>query len=86
MATQTVDTYDGKGNLISTQTVDIPPEITNADTLRSRASQALTANTTFLALATPTNAQVVAQVQRLTKECNALIRLVLGQLDDVAGT
>lgn len=60
--------------------------LTNAATLRSRALTALDANATFLALASPTNAQVVAQVQKLTRECNGLIRLALSQLDDTTGT
>jgi len=58
----------------------------NLNTLRSRAGQALTANATFLALASPSNAQVLAQVQTLTRECSALIRLLLGQLDSTANT
>lgn len=57
----------------------------NATTLRTRAQAALTANATFLGLASPTNAQLVAQVQLLTKESSALIRLVLGQLDSTSG-
>jgi hypothetical protein len=58
----------------------------NEGALHAKAEQALDANAAFLALATPTNAQVVQQVQRLTRENNALIRLLLGKLDDTAGT
>lgn len=61
-------------------------EETNAASLRDRAAQALAANAAFLALASPTNAQVLAQVQRLTKECSALIRLGQNLLDTTDGT
>lgn len=54
--------------------------------LRDKAQQALTANAAYLAVASPTAAQNTAQIQRLTRECNALIRLLIGRLDDTAGT
>lgn len=58
----------------------------NQSTLQSRAQAALTANAVFLGLVSPTNAQVLAQVQLLTKENNALIKLALGLLSDTSGT
>lgn len=63
-----------------------PAPTVNAVTLVGKAQAALNANATFLALGAPTNAQTLAQVQLLTKECNALIRLVLNQFDSTTGT
>lgn len=69
---------------------DIRAALSTPDTveqnLRSKASNAIAANNTFLALASPTNAQTLAQVQRLTRENTALIKLVLRQLDNSDGT
>jgi hypothetical protein len=58
----------------------------NLATLQQKAQAALAANQTFLNLATPTNAQTLAQVQMLTRECTALIRIVISALDSTAGT
>ena len=51
-----------------------------AATLRAQAVVALTTNVKFLALTTPTTAQAVAQVQALTHQTSALIRLVVRAL------
>ncbi len=78
---------DDAGNVIGWDEETIPnTEEANAFTLRDRARTALAANATFLALASPTNAQTVAQVQRLTRECSALIRLLTSALDTTDGT
>ncbi len=58
----------------------------NADALRDKATAALAANATYLALPSPTNAQNLAQIRALTREANALVRLLLGSLDSLDGT
>lgn len=53
----------------------------NEKTLRDSAAQALATNRTFLAITSPTNAQVSAQVKALTRQNNGIIRLLLQQFD-----
>lgn len=60
--------------------------ITNEATIRQRASAAIDTNATYLAIGSPTNAQNLAQIRALTRECTGLIRLALGALDTLDGT
>ena len=63
-----------------------------AAALLTKASNAIAANVTYLAIASPTNAQNLAQIRALTRQTNALMRLVAGmygqhgQLQDAADT
>ena len=59
---------------------------TNNTSLRDKARTAITGNTTYLALVSPTNAQVVTQMNRLTRQNTALIRLEVSALDSTDGT
>src|SRR5262249_3687142 len=60
-------------------------EIVNA-TISSRAVKAIATNIAYLAIPSPTNAQAVTQVNALTKEVTAIIRLILNQLASTSGT
>lgn len=80
--------FDGKGRLVRETIVqtDVTADAVLFD-LATKARAALDANATFLAIGSPTNAQVLAQVQRLTRECSALIRLqarTIAGLEDLA--
>ena len=88
MATRTYDIWVNEQGQRVRQSVTetIPDSEVNAETLRQRASTAIGVNAAYLALGSPTAAQTTAQVQRLTRECTALIRLLVGALDDDAGT
>jgi len=79
---------DDAGREIGTDEETIPTtEQVNETTLRGRVATALTTNATYLGLPTPrANAQVVAQVEALTRQNIALTRLVAGLLDTTDGT
>ena len=83
---ETVNTATGE-RTTEQVVVDVTTEVVELD-LHVKARAALTANATFLALAAPTNAQTLAQVKTLTRECSALIRLLLrgDLLTDTTGT
>jgi hypothetical protein len=58
----------------------------NQQTLQQRAQNALVNNATYLAITTPTTAQAIAQVAALTRQTNAVIRVLLSQYDTTTGT
>jgi len=70
--------FDAKGNLVAEQVVevDITGPVVQLD-LHARARQALADNAAFLAIGSPSQAQTLAQVRRLTRQHNAIIRLLL---------
>lgn len=72
----TITTYSD-GSKSETWTPPAGSPAANAQTLRDKAASALTTNATFLGRANPTTAQVTAQVQALTRQVDALIRLLV---------
>ena len=83
---------DGKVTQVWTERPKTAAEIdaanaeSNRTQIEAKAAQALSANATFLAIASPTNAQTLAQVKMLTRECTAIIRLLLSRLETTDGT
>jgi hypothetical protein len=76
-----------KATYINAVTVDADgtdPNVTNLNTLMGRAQTALTNNQAFLAIASPTTAQVATQAKALTRQVDAIIRLLLQQFDSLA--
>jgi hypothetical protein len=61
--------------------------LTNRASIEDKALAALAVNDTYLTGASnATQVQVRTQVERLTRECSGLIRLLLQQLDSTEGT
>lgn len=91
-ATRTYTEYDAAGNVTQTrpygnvenaladaQAVD-DTRAGNLLQIFQQAKAAVASNNTFLGIASPTTAQVVAQVQALTRQSNKLIRVVLADI------
>lgn len=81
--------FDTAGNVIQavTRIQDVTADVVTLD-LHAKARAAMAVNAAFLALPTPSAAQVAAQVKALTRQNNALIRLLVGSdlLTDNTGT
>lgn len=56
-------------------------EASNETTIRQQAEAALAGNKTYIGIASPTNAEVAAQVKALTRQNNKIIRLLIRKLD-----
>lgn len=72
--------YSAQENADADARTEASLEQANESSLHQKAAAALSANATFLALSSPTNAQNAAQVKALTRQCNALIRLAIRDL------
>lgn len=73
-------------NIVSQKSVELPIPVANERQIRARAAAALAANKTFLAIASPTAAQVAAQTKALTRQTNAILRILMSQFDDASDT
>ena len=90
--------YDDTGNLVDTQPYTpeenaladaeaaASTEVGNELALLAKVPQAIQTNNAFLAITSPTNAQVVTQVKVLTRQVTALMKLVAHDLMDTSGT
>lgn len=64
----------------------LPVASVNTTTLQQRAVTAIDNNVTYLGITNPTQAQAVTQVAALTRQVDALIKLLLNQINDTTGT
>ena len=69
------------GVLVSETTTAKPSEMYVHELILEQAGDAINANTTFMEIASPTNAQVLAQVRALTRQNTKIIRLLLQRFD-----
>ena len=83
MGTKTIETYDGKGNLVETASVQTTPEQDNQETANARIDQALDGLRTYVALPSPTAAQTAATVKLLCRVVLNVVRLMRARFDAV---
>ena len=83
MATETVTTFGpggvAAGAASATRIEEVPDETANHRLMQERMRLALASNQAFLALASPTAAQVRDQVRLLTRQTNAIIRTLINE-------
>lgn len=83
-----VDSWDGENDMVVTFSEDLTQAEHDAirrrmrttpeeEALEIKAEQAIAAINTYLAITTPTNAQVVAQVKLLSRVCKNLIKMAV---------
>jgi hypothetical protein len=97
-ATSTVTTWDDAGTVTGTRPYTAAETSlataataertarTNRATIEQRAAAFITATNTYLAIPTPSNAQVAAQVRRNAQATIGLVKIALNLLADTNGT
>lgn len=78
------DVLDATAPQIEVARRPMPPADVNRRTIESQGAAALTVNQTYLAVASPTNTQNLAQIRALTRQNQGLIRLLLERLESAA--
>ena len=83
MATETVETYDGQGNLVDTRVEEISPERFNRDSQRQKLEAARqTFRTNYANWATLTNGQKDAANRNAQRALGNLLGYLLEHTDD----
>lgn len=79
--------YNDEEKAFKAERAESAAEIVNEAELVTKANQALTVNSAWLNRSVaPTNAQAVAQIDRLTRQVNGLIRFELRDFTDISDT
>jgi hypothetical protein len=94
MATEPITVYGTGGhdpskpnaNVVAQSQAPVPVEVENSRAILDKARAAIAVNAAYLALPNPTTAQNLAQIRRLTRECNGLIRVLLSAFEDASDT